>query len=39
MVQFDFTSAHVNEDGQRKAMAENGWNIDDFHREFYKNYL
>ena len=25
--------------GQRKAMAENGWNIDDFRREFYKNYL
>lgn len=29
----------LHEYGQRKAMAENGWNIDDFRREFYKNYL
>ena len=25
--------------GQEKAMRENGWSIDDFRREFYKNYL
>lgn len=25
--------------GQTKAMKENGWSIDDFRREFYKNYL
>lgn len=29
----------LHEYGQRKAMAENGWNIDDFRREFYKNYI
>lgn len=29
----------LHEYGQRKAMAGNGWNIDDFRREFYKNYL
>lgn len=25
--------------GQKKAMQENGWSIEDFRREFYKNYL
>lgn len=25
--------------GQKKAMEENGWTVDDFRREFYKNYL
>jgi hypothetical protein len=25
--------------GQRKAMQDQGWSIDDFRREFYKNYL
>jgi hypothetical protein len=25
--------------GQRKAMRENGWTIDDFRREFGHNYL
>lgn len=25
--------------GQRKAMQEQGWTIDEFRREFYKNYL
>lgn len=25
--------------GQKKAMQENGWSVDDFRREFYKNYL
>lgn len=25
--------------GQKKAMQENGWTVEDFRREFYKNYL
>jgi hypothetical protein len=25
--------------GQLKAMRENGWSIEDFRKEFYKNYL
>lgn len=25
--------------GQEKIMRENGWSIEDFRREFYKNYL
>jgi hypothetical protein len=25
--------------GQRKAMAENNWTVEDFRKEFYKNYL
>ena len=25
--------------GQRKAMQEQGWTIEEFRREFYKNYL
>ena len=25
--------------GQRKAMAENNWTIEEFRKEFYKNYL
>ena len=40
-------AAHVNPDtrlrlrqyGQRKAMEENGWTVQDFIREFGKNYL
>lgn len=39
--------AHFNKDvmlmlhqyGQRKAMRENNWTIDDFRCHFYKNYL
>lgn len=29
----------LHEYGQRKAMSENGWSIDDFIREFGRNYL
>ena len=29
----------LHEYGQRKAMQENGWSIDDFIQEFGKNYL
>lgn len=29
----------LHEYGQKKAMEENGWTVDDFRREFYKNYL
>ncbi len=29
----------LHEYGQRKAMAENNWTVEDFRREFYKNYL
>ena len=29
----------LHEYGQRKAMEENGWSIEDFIREFGKNYL
>lgn len=29
----------MHEYGQRKAMEENGWTVEDFRREFYKNYL
>lgn len=25
--------------GQKRAMKENGWTVEDFRREFYKNYL
>lgn len=25
--------------GQKRAMRENGWTVEDFRREFYKNYL
>lgn len=40
-------SVHVNQDvdrklkqyGQKKAMEENGWSVEDFIREFGKNYL
>lgn len=40
-------AAHKNKDtmlalkqyGQRKAMEENDWTVDDFRREFGKNYL
>lgn len=30
---------YLHEYGQRKAMQENGWSIDDFIREFGKNYF
>lgn len=33
------TMQMLHEYGQRKAMAEHGWSIDDFRREFGKNYL
>lgn len=33
------TMKKLHEYGQRKAMKENGWTIEDFRREFYKNYL
>lgn len=29
----------LHEYGQRKAMQEQGWTVEDFRREFYKNYL
>jgi hypothetical protein len=29
----------VKQYGQRKAMQENGWSVEDFIREFGKNYL
>lgn len=29
----------LHEYGQRKAMKEQGWTVEDFRREFYKNYL
>ena len=29
----------IHEYGQRKAMQENNWTIEDFRAEFYKNYL
>lgn len=29
----------LHEYGQRKAMHDNGWTVEDFRREFYKNYL
>lgn len=39
--------AHFNKDtmlmlhqyGQRKAMRDNNWTVDEFRDEFYKNYL
>ena len=33
------TMQYLHEYGQRKAMAENGWDIDDFVKVFGKNYL
>ena len=33
------TADRLHRYGQRKAMIENGWDIDDFVREFGKNYL
>lgn len=29
----------LHEYGQRKAMEENGWTVDDFIREFGRNYI
>ncbi len=31
--------AKLKQYGQRKAMKENGWSVEDFIREFGKNYL
>ena len=33
------TMQELHEYGQRKAMAEQGWTVDDFRREFGKNYI
>ena len=33
------TMRALHEYGQRKAMEENGWTVEDFRREFYRNYL
>ncbi len=33
------TMRRLHEYGQRKAMEENGWSVDDFRREFGRNYL
>lgn len=33
------TMQELHEYGQRKAMAENNWTIDDFRRVFGKNYI
>ena len=33
------TMQKLHEYGQKKAMAENDWTVDEFRREFYKNYL
>ena len=33
------TRARLQEYGQRKAMEENGWSVEDFIREFGKNHL
>ena len=33
------TMQALHEYGQRKAMEENGWTVEDFRREFHKNYL
>ena len=30
---------HLKTEAQRKAMKEYGWSVDDFRREFGKNYL
>lgn len=34
-----YTMMELHRYGQQKAMKENGWNTDDFIREFGKNYL
>ena len=33
------TMQELHEYGQRKAMEENNWTIEDFRKEFYANYL
>lgn len=33
------TMQRLHEYGQKKAMRENNWTVDDFRREFGKNYL
>lgn len=33
------TAARLKKYGQKKAMRENGWTVDDFIREFGRNYL
>lgn len=33
------TMQRLHEYGQRKAMKENGWSIDEFRKQFGKNYI
>ena len=33
------TMRRLHQDGQRKAMEENNWTVEDFIKEFGKNYL
>lgn len=33
------TMAYLHKYGQKKAMLEQGWTVDEFRREFGKNYL
>lgn len=33
------TMEYLHQVGQQMAMEQQGWNIEDFRREFYKNYL
>lgn len=33
------TMQYIHEYGQRKAMAEQGWSVEEFRKEFYKNYI
>lgn len=33
------TMLYLHQYGQRKVMAEQNWTIEDFRKEFYKNYL
>jgi hypothetical protein len=34
-----FTQLYLKQWAQRKAMKENGWTMDDWHREFGKSYI
>lgn len=33
------TALHLHQQAQRAAMERYGWTVEDFRREFYKNYL
>lgn len=33
------TARYLHQQGQRAAMGRYGWGVEDFRREFYKNYL